>query len=286
MKSSFVKIFFQKRYALPIITSVAAFVLCFLWLSSGRAAFYNLKQIMQTSEGQRKGRVYASYGYDYITYITSIIPEPWIFPVTRYINYTHNIDILLPVNSRTIDRRVLIGIDIPDEDMKEAVITTAHRLVKQSDGRVAYWTFNTIQDYDTLTGFHFLMNDASSVLPTKITLFKNSSETEILGSWMFEPDKNEKDQTVYTLPVRLKNFSFNRGSEDFVIKLEQPEYTSTNMFSNIEYIGVNGVKVDLGDYQIVHRSGRNFTALTHDFLHTIEKDDMKAWKQFLSEVQQ
>jgi len=285
MNQFFKKNILQKFVPQVFLCFILIVLLCFQGIFFIQYTFRNLKQIVSTTEEQRKGRTYASYGYDYITYISSIIPDPQIFPVTRYINYSHNVEMLLPINVVKTDGKVLIGINLPEEDTKEGVITTAHRSEKQSDGTKDYWAFNTIQDYDALTGFRFLMDDVRFVSPIKITLFNDASEEKILGSWIVEPDGKGNKDIVFTLPIKIKKFSFLRGSRDFIIVLEQMKNADVNILNHIEYIEVYGIKVNLEDYQIVHRSGRNFTALTHDFLRSIEKDDMKAWKQFLSQLE-
>lgn len=284
-RPSFVMAFFRNHTNF-IISAIISVVLFFFYISYSRNIFHAIQQLFLTSQEDRKGRMYASYGYDYVKRVISIIPQPWIFPVVRYVNYAHNVDIVLPVNSKKTDGRVLIGINLPKEALQEELMTTAHRITKYSDGNTSYWVFNTIDDYDTLTAFHFLMRSDSEFLPVNITLFANSSKTTVLGSWIFEPIQNRGNQTIFTLPVPIKNFSFNRGSEDFLIALEQPKDVDKNMFSNIEYIRIYGIKVDLERYHIVHRSDRNFTALTYDFLHTIEEEDLKDWKQFLSKIHQ
>lgn len=252
----------MKAALLGVLTLVFAILLCVKWAFFARVTFRNVKQIVETSEEQRKGRTYDSWGYGYVARIVSVLPEPWIFPVTRYTDYTHNIDTLLPLHIERIDPRVLIGIHIPESDVHEAFVATAYPL----DGN---WAFHTINDYDTLSAIHFTFDPETSLTDEEVTLYKDSTLKTILGRWV-------SHGTILPLPAPIRPFSFTRGSRDFIIKVTPAEH--------ITGISVYGIKVDLHGYQVVDREGDNFTAIHQDFLADIRKNNNGDWVKFLSHM--
>ena len=253
-----------KKILLRIVVLGIILIISAQYLRIAQGAFRNFKQIIATSEEQRKGRAYESFGYDYVTRIVSFLPDPQIFPVTRYVNYTHTIDALLPINIERIDPRVLIAINIPESDLHEALIASAHR-------QASFWTFHTTNDYDSLSSLHFRFAEGARG-PMQITLYRDSTLTRVLGTWEYSPGK-AGDKGVFTLPKSLLQFSFTRGSRDFVLELK-PDYAAA--------IDVYGTKVDLTDYEVVDREGNNFTAIEKTFLARIRRDHMADWILFLS----
>lgn len=251
-----------KKVIFHIIVFFIIFLISVQYLRMIQLSFRNLKQILFTSEEQRKGRLYESFGYTYIKEVISQLPEPWIFPVTRYVNYTHVIDAFLPIHVVRIDPRVLIGINIPDVDTKEAFIASAQL-------RDGYWAFHTTNDYDTLTVFRVVFDAYNESSKIQVILYSDTSLKTILGTWEINGDRLQ-------LPEPLHHFSFTRGSRDFILK-----FTPS---THIVRVDVYGIKVDLTNYEVAHRQENNFTAIEKSFLARMRKDQNAEWLTFLNNL--
>ena len=277
------KISLNQRYSLLVLPLLSVVLCMFVTVKIFgllRDMYHNWQQLRYTTEDQRMGRTYTSLGYDYIKNIVSFLPNKSIFPVTRYSNITNHIEIIFPQNTHALDSRVLIGIGIFDADMQTNVIASANRL--HTNAHTSVWSFQTIWDYDTMNSIQ-LLTDGVISLPIKISLYSDLLNHTLLGSWIFLPSTYEKDRYTFLLPQPIYNFSFNKGSADFIIELADVD-NSTSVDDHVTGVIILGKKVDLHLYHIVQKNGNNFTALRNDFFEEIERNNIPEWKQFLSKL--
>jgi hypothetical protein len=210
------------------------------------------------------------------------LPDPELFPITRYRDFTRNLHLLLPGSRRWIDSRMLIGIELSASNFQEVTIAHA-RLTRAAADRAAQpgdWAFHTADDYDTLTGFRlrFAGDPPDSV---QFTLRESPHSHKILGSWTSRAAPLAAGD-AWTFPVRLKPFSFGRGATDFVLQIQ----TTPTDKAVPEIVGVEvvGIKVDLADYQIVQREAGCFTAFRKDFLSEMQVSRDVAWRRYLKNL--
>jgi hypothetical protein len=236
----------------------------------------------RTTSEERRRAAYGDrtkLGYGYVQEMLSGLPDPELFPITRYRDFTRNLHLLLPGSRRRIDSRMLIGIELSTSDFQEGTIAHA-RLPRASGDRAAQsgsWAFRTLDDYDTLTGFRlrFAGDPPESV---QLTLQESPHSRKILGSWTFRPAHSAAGD-AWIISARLKPFSFGRGATDFVLQIR----TTPTDKAAPEIVGVEvvGIKVDLANYQIVQREGGCFTAFRKDFLNEMQVSRDAAWRRYL-----
>ena len=133
------------------------------------------------------------------------------------------------------------------------------------------------------TGRIKLLTDGVVSSPIKISLYSDLLNHTLLGSWIFLPSTFEKDRYTFLLPQPIYNFSFNKGSADFIVELEDVD-NSTSVDDHVSGVIILGEKVDLHLYHIVQKNGNKFTALRNDFIEEIERKNIPEWKQFLSKL--
>ncbi|MCM8774753.1 MAG: hypothetical protein NC930_00115 [Candidatus Omnitrophica bacterium] len=249
----------------------------------------NFEILRTTSLEQRKLQTYGDLtgiGYGYLRKIVDGIPEPSIFPVTRYRNYTQNAYLYFPGYRYKIDDRILIGIDLPPEDLIENYVAPARSVYQavDSNSNRSMWAFVTVLDFDTLTGFQLHFDSPPPPDPQNIslTLFYSPSNQTALGRWSWNRISLQQS-TFLKLSEALHQFSFSRGSLPFVIGIDiRPVQGRTS--PGISQVDVIGIKVNLNGYTIIHREGQCFTALKNDFLTAIERNDLQDWQKYLGRI--
>lgn len=226
-----------------------------------------------------------SIGYGYIRKIIPSIPDPNLFPVTRYSTYNLYPSVLFSDSRYHYDDRILVGIDLISNDTQEAVISEATVHNDGTDPTQPTWTFQTGWDYDLLTGFmfHFADKPRSSTEMT-ITLYDSAKNFVQIGKWTAKaPD--DLSTFSFRLEHPIEHFSFGRGGTDFVLKIENTAAPQSVQISGVEVLGV---KVDLSGYTIFQRDfnndGRCFAAIKNSFLQEIQQTDSTEWKRYLREV--
>ncbi len=235
----------------------------------------HFKKIKNKTLEQIKEDTYARFGYGYIRDIVSRIPEKDIFPITRYPDYTKNVHLYMSEFRNRIDNRLLIGIGLEEKDTHEVIISNAH-FRKEPLLEKNVWAFQTIDDFDTMTGlvFYFEEPNLKISIPIKVNLISELPYSQIKETWNFEIKPRN---TVFHLPgAGLSNFSFGRGATDFILLVDSKE--------KIKKIEVLGIKVNLTDYKIINRTDTNFFAIRNDFFQQIETQNLTEWKRFLKEI--
>jgi hypothetical protein len=251
----------------------------------------NLESLCTVAPEQRKRLAYGDrtdLGYGYVEEIVAGLPDPEHFPVTRYRDFTRNLHLLLPGHRRRIDSRMLIGIDLTDSDLREQTIAAARPLAGAISGAgqaASIWTFQTGDDFDTLTGIRlrFARTERGLSPALQIRLLASPRRPDILGAWSAPPGTPDA-QGWWTVPLRLQPFSFGRGRTDFALEIEAA--TDDGVPPKIEAVEIRGVKVDLADYRVVHRDGGCWTALRSDFLEELHASGRSDWQQYLRNLAQ
>ncbi|MBI3306667.1 MAG: hypothetical protein HYZ84_02515 [Candidatus Omnitrophica bacterium] len=246
-------------------------------------AYPNFRLLSQTSFEDRYLLAYGDttgLGYGYIRQIVDSIPDPDFFPVIRYQNYSHHIHLVLPGHRHTTDGRILIGIDIPDQDIKKNIIANAQRINQTADKTISLWTFVTGYDYESLTGFYLRLQPHQDNVPhpLKISLIDSEGQKN-LGEWTWDAANNQSE--IYLeLPQPLSGFSFNHGATPFLVKIKDLPGEG-NPPLTFEEVNIEAVKIDLSSYTLLHHRGSSFTAVRTDFMDQIMRDGPEPWRQYL-----
>jgi hypothetical protein len=245
----------------------------------------DLHSLLTSTVEERKIHKYGdrdNIGYGYLRAVLNGIPDPHLFPVTRYQDFTRNAHLLFPELVTHIDDRLLVGIDLKSGDLTENDMAVATPVVRSiQPGRTTMlWTFATENDYDLMTGvtLSFPPPLAASPLSIRMTLFPSRLSRSPLGSWTLDRIPPAYHLS-YKLAPPLRRFSFSRGSTPFALELEilTQDGTSAVQASSVTIVGV---KVDLSDYTIVHRDGRCLTAVKTTFLTGSESHGTRSWRTY------
>ncbi|RHX79541.1 hypothetical protein DLM77_11645 [Leptospira yasudae] len=243
-----------------------------------KISLQNLNMLSYTSLEQIKEAAYSHIGYKYIREIVKTIPEKEIFPITRYQDYTKNAHLYLPEYRHNIDNRLLIGINLKENDTKESVISAAvYRDEPLLNRKV--WAFQTTDDYDTMTGIIFYFEESSKGTNNSIrlNLASDAQRANVIDSWNIRFNTSDpKYRFQLTRPI--PNFSFSRGATDFILLIEGDEP------KRIKKIEILGIKVDLNNYKIIHRSDNNFLAVQKPFLKVVYEQNKAEWKNFIEAI--
>jgi hypothetical protein len=243
--------------------------------------------IFSTTKEQRREIAYRNIGYVYVRDIVKHLPEPEIFPITRYPDFTKNVHLFLSENRYKIDKRILVGIDLSEEDHKPHPISAQvnrFKITKHGQREVTSWSFDTIFDYDDMTGFIIHVNDRipnNQRLLLNVKIYSSIAESNPLRDCPITLDQPLKCRKIkYTLPESIRYFSFSRGRTAFKIEIDAP----VSIDKYIEKIQILAVKVNLSDYTVVHRKDDNYTAIRSDFIKEMNSKHLSPWKRYLEDL--
>ena len=227
-------------------------------------------------------------GYVYIKKIVNSIPDPRMFPVVRYYNYSLFPHVLFSDSRIYYDDRILIGIDLGEDATHEEVISQAALKSVDINPPASTWAFQTVLDYDLLTGFVFHINKDLSNQPQniEITLYNSAQNFVEIGHWATLIPAGQVSYT-YKLEKPINHFSFGRGATDFIVKISSLNISDPSLIQ-IDNFKILGVKVDLSNYTIFNEDfGHNkrcFAAIKNSFFQEIQNSDSAEWKKYLKEV--
>ena len=223
----------------------------------------NIELISSNSYEERKELAYGRLGYGYIKQILPHIPEKDFFPLIRYPDFHRDTQVLFDGLYKNVDDRILIGVRLKHQDMREKIIARAVSL------RNNYWQANVTSDCDTLTGLNIVSEKPQTL---KLKLYDSPKNMRLLGQWQFELKKNDNFLTT-TPPVN--SFAILHNNTPFLIEAQSE--------SPLESMALIGIKINLSGYTVVNKNGGNFTALKTDFLEQITSEN-SGWTNFLSKV--
>lgn len=250
-----------------------------------RAFPENLRLLVSTDFEERKLQAYGTHellGYGYLRKIVDPIPEEDLFPLTRYRHYTQDVHLFFPGHRYRIDDRILVGIDLPPQDLRPHLIGRALKFQDRLVGnrRLTTWQFVTAYDYDDLTGL--LLEFMPPPIPSqnlRITLRHSPRNPQILGQWIFRHITGGPT-TEIKLDPPVRHFSFSRGALAFIVEIEQ-EVEAGLPPPAIAELGIIAIKVNLKNYETLHQEEQCFTALRKDFLQQIETQGPDSWRRYL-----
>lgn len=226
-------------------------------------------------------------GYGYLRQIVDPIPENYFFPVTRYQNYTQDVHLFFPGNRNKIDSRMVVGIDIPEEDLTDKIIVPARKIQERQNENVStsFWGFVTVDDYDSLTGFRLNFEFTPAPLQNiRVSLLYSPRDSRMLQNWTWE-NIDVSQPLNLLLKEPFHDFSFSRGSLPFVVVIETIAADENSRGISVTGLEIIGIKVDLSGYAVIHRDLSCFTALRKDFLERINTEESEtAWKQYLESI--
>jgi len=228
-------------------------------------------------------------GYGYIGKIVPLIPDPNIFPVVRYKHYNTFPHVLFSDSRTQYDDKILIGIDLDEDALQETLISQAALVSTETNPSKSTWTFQTVNDYDLLTGFVFnFKNDLPlQTQSLELTLYDSAINYVEIGQWITTLPNNQKPFFAYYLEKPINHFSFGRGATSFIIVIKNMSINDSSS-TQISNIGILGVKVDVSNYTIFHKDydhdERCFAAIKNSFLQEIQDNNLTSWKNYLDKV--
>src|SRR5262245_1146911 len=167
-----------------------------------------------------------------------------------------------------MDRRILVGIDVGDEDLAEQRI--ACRRTSSAGGRSS-WTVRTGRDVDTLAGFRLVLSGPSG--GAVVTLYATATRDRIVGRWSIPPASGP-EPIEFRPRDGVRDFSIARGATPFLLDV-------STAGAVVDAIDLLVVPVDARAYSIVARQGRCFTAVRSDRLSEMQTEE-GAWNRWLS----
>jgi hypothetical protein len=205
-------------------------------------------------------------GYGYLRRVIERLPDPTAVPLVRYHGYDAFGALVLPFERRHVDGRVLVGIDLRDEDMVEQLMA-CRRL--SAEGDVSSWLFRADSDIDTLLGFRIDARDVREP-SVDVTLFDTPQRRHQLARWHLTIPPGANGQISLRPAETLKPFSVHNRSVGFLFDVERAAIRALDLLV---------IPVDARGYTTVHTDGGCTTAVRADLLADVHADDgpWRAW---------
>jgi hypothetical protein len=255
-----------------------------------------LQRVRSLSPAERKLAAYGDrtrFGYGYVKDILEGIPDKEVAPATRYSDYGRHPEILLSALRNRLDNRLLIGIDLSDQDLAESLIaSTKQPCGPDSINRPAVtgrhpklslcFTFQTGEDCDLLT--RLVVRLERPLLPDNLLqaeLISSPLDSRSLGEWT-GPSRGANSIEV-KLPKPLRDFSIGRGATDFIVRLSTSNDTAAEM-RKLVGLDIYGVRVNVSDYIILNRDRKCFAAVQRSFLKKLQSRNDSRWLTYLKGI--
>jgi hypothetical protein len=230
--------------------------------------------LTETSE-QRRLDAYgdcSARAYGYVTRVLANFPEPDAAPLVRYHGYDRFGALVLPFERKRVDDRVLVGVNLRDEDLSEQVLA-CRRSTEDGEGA---WFVRADQDVDTLTGFQVDVGSSPTPRPAQldITLYDTPQRRHDAGRWTF-PVAAGTAGTITVRPDRpLKPFSVHNRSVGFLFDVKGFQLARFDLLI---------LSVDARGYVRVHARGGCSTSIRADLLSDA-RGRRGPWREWLDSL--
>ncbi|MFI5165416.1 MAG: hypothetical protein ACHQQS_02245 [Thermoanaerobaculales bacterium] len=203
-------------------------------------------------------------GYGYVRDVLEHYPDPESLPEIRNPGHDDFLRLFLPGRLRRRDDRMLIGIGIPEAQLRESTVATAVRVA--ADQHESGWQFATGTDVDTFVGLDVTVSGKKGLAGTA-ELLAGVQDPSVLASGRIENPGG--DQSVVRFrPVPFHPFSIQRGATPFRIRM-------TGVVP--ERIEVMGIPTDIRGYEILSRERNCFVAVRQDAKELLSGPGAKPW---------
>jgi len=177
------------------------------------------RRLVTESAEQRRLDAYGdcgARGYGYINRVIAKLPEPDAAPLVRYHGYDRFGALVLPFERKRIDDRVLVGINLRDEDLSEQV------LVCQKEADSTSWFVRADEDVDTLSGFRLDPGSTPTLQPSQIqvTLYDTPQRRHELAQWTLAIPAGAAGPIVLRPEQPLTPFSVHNRSVGFLFDVK------------------------------------------------------------------
>jgi len=244
----------------------------------------DLSLLRRTHSEQRREMAYGDrniMGYKYLRDSLAGVPELHFFPVARYRHYGMNANVIFDGLRTQVDDRMLVGIDLLQQDFVENHISQAKLISKRLQGvaEVTFWAFLTNFDYDEMTRVDLVYDKAQdqSDHAVRLTLLKSPQDREEIASWQW-PLLKAGGKLDLRLDPPVKPFSFMRGSMPFMLVVET--IGAQNRPVSVAGVAVSGVKVQLREYTLLDHDTNSFVAVKTSFLEQVNSSGPDAWRVY------
>jgi hypothetical protein len=232
----------------------------------------NIYGVLTTTFEERKAAAYKELEYGYIKYIYDKLPDKTIFPTTRYPLYLQNAKIHFS-DELVITKDIVLALNMDQKDFETNVIGNMD-LVEGST-----WSLKTYFDYDTFEGLSLSAENCSAdIIELKITMYSTFKSTEPTTSMIKSIPCVENQPINVFLDEPIGEFSFGRGDSAFKFIIES-DFDTT--WKKIEALGI---KVNVKEYTLINKDGKNHTYLKNSFIDIIGDEDDEEWTKFLSDI--
>lgn len=231
--------------------------------------------ILRADREERKLLTYGDrdrWGYGYLEEVVERLPDDGSVPVIRTGPGRRAVGDLLPGYRRRLDRRLIVGIGVGEDEMRPAAVARATPV----PGRPAEWTFTTGRDCDLLVGVRIEARGAPFPAGTtvNVSVFPEPTADRGIGQWQARtPVSTASIEACPDEP--LQAVSIHRGATPFLLRIDVPGGAPP-----IGSVLVVGQRVDLRHFRIVHRSGACWTAVEESFLASLRARHPPEWRRF------
>ena len=248
-----------------------------------------IQRLRTTTLEERKIRTYGDLnriGYGYLKRVLEGLPDPEMFPVTRYYDWSHQAQLYFPGRHYRIDDRMMVGISLSTDQVTESVLAAGARVSSATEGpaiRTAWGLMSPYQN-DRFTGLRFHFKTPARRAPQTVAfgLYNAPGTGKLLGNWQIELAGG--DTYDFRFPQEMPALSLMLNSPPYVLIVQNTPLIPGLPADGIESIEALGIKVDLNGYRIVQHEGGCFTAFKTDFLDELERRNQGPWKAYLEKL--
>jgi hypothetical protein len=232
--------------------------------------------ILETPE-QRRLDTYGecgARGYGYLNRVVEHLPDPHAVPLVRYHGVNRFGDLALPFERDRVDARVLVGINLRDQDVQEQPL--GGRRLASSPGSSS-WIVRPDTDLDALVGFRVTVRAAPAREPQslRLVLFDSPLRGRQLGRWDVPIAPGAADgQMSVDAAASAQAFSFHNLSVGFVVDVTGPPLSALDLLV---------IPVDTRRYSRVHTDGGCTTFVRADLLADV-RAPRGPWRDWLDSL--
>jgi hypothetical protein len=240
---------------------------------AGETATAVRRLVTETSE-QRRLDAYGdcgARGYGYVSRVIAKLPEAEASPLIKYHGYDRFGALVLPFERKRIDDRILVGINLRDDDLAEQMVTCR----PWSDA--GSWFVRVDEDVDTLTGFRIDPGRAPTLQDAQldVTLYDTPQRRHELARWTFEIPARTAGPITLRPEDQLKPFSVHNRSVGLLFDVKGVPLARFALLV---------IPVDTRRYVRVGRQGGCTTWVRGDLEPAVRADDgpWRAWADSLA----
>jgi len=232
--------------------------------------------ILETPEERRQETygVCGARGYGYLNRVIQRLPDPHAVPLMRYHGYDRFGALALPFERHRVDERILIGINLRDQDVAEQSIA-CRRLTENGDS--SSWIVRADADIDALVGFRFELRPAQAVTSTRIglVLYDTPQRRRQLAHWQVPITAGAAGPLTVHPDAMVAPFSVHNRSIGFLLEVTGHPLAALDLLV---------IPVDMRRYVRVHTDGGCTTSVRADLLPEV-RASRGPWRDWIDSLE-